>query len=169
MKLNNTIIHIIYFIKIKIHYLKTWYDQLFYRNKIDIIKLVAKDYGYKINDIEWNKEIKIANSLKSSLKLKKDEITSIAKKICLNKEYEIEPKYRYYIENIKEQVKIREKYLSGIEDIDLYLDLASNHDLFINWLNKKYLDMSKEQFDKKVIEINNNEFKQIINKIICKN
>ncbi len=147
----------------QIHYLKTWYDQLFYRNKIDIIKLVAKDYGYKINDIEWNPEIKISNSLKSSLKLKKDEIIGIAKKICLNKENEIEPKYRYYIENIKEQVKIREKYLSGIEDIDLYLDLSSNHELFINWLNKKYLDMEKEQFEKKVIEINNNEFKQIIN------
>ena len=51
----------------ELHYLKTWYDQLFYKNKIDIIKLVAKDYGYKINDIKWDPEYKCGSSLKSKL------------------------------------------------------------------------------------------------------
>ncbi len=155
----------------QIHYLKTWYDQLFYRNKVDIIKLIAKDYGYKINDINWNPEVKNTNLLKDALKLKKDEIIAISKKICLNKINEIDNKYKYYIENLKEQVKIREKYLTGVEDIDLYLDLASDHEKFINWLNKKYLYLSKENFNKKIIDINNNDFiemnddKDIINKI----
>jgi hypothetical protein len=36
----------------KIHYLKTWYDQLFCRNKVDIIKLIATDYGYKISETD---------------------------------------------------------------------------------------------------------------------
>ncbi len=146
----------------QIHYLKTWYDQLFYRNKIDIIKLVAQDYGYKIKEINWNPEIKLVNSLKSSLKLKKEEIIAISKKICMGKSNEIESKYRYYIDNLKEQIKIREKYLSNVEDIDLYLDLASDHDKFLNWLNHKYLLLSKSEFEKKVIEINNNEFCQIV-------
>ena len=38
----------------EIHYIKTWYDSLFYNNKIDILKLIAdKSYGYKINTHEW--------------------------------------------------------------------------------------------------------------------
>ncbi len=154
-----------------IHYLKTWYDQLFYRNKIDIIKLIAKDYGYKINYICWDPEVKVGNCLKDALKLKKEEIIMISKKICLNKINEIDNKYKYYIENLKEQIKIREKYLTNVEDIDLYLDLASDKDKFVNWLNKKFLNLSKENFDKKVVDINNNDFAEmtkdndIINKI----
>ncbi len=55
----------------EIHYLKTWYDTLFYRNKVDIIRLVAKDYGYKINEMDWKPLIKFGSSLKSQLKLKR--------------------------------------------------------------------------------------------------
>ena len=55
-------------------------------------------------------------------------------------------------ENLKEQIKIREKYIQNVEDIDLHLDLCSDHDKFLNWLNKKYLDLGKEEFDKKVIK-----------------
>ena len=53
----------------KIHYLKTWYDQLFYINKVQIIKLIAKEYGYNINEIEWQPEITLGLSFKSKLKL----------------------------------------------------------------------------------------------------
>jgi hypothetical protein len=144
----------------EIHYLKTWYDQLFYKNKVDIIKLIAKEYGYKIIDHKWDPEIKLGCSLKSKLKLKKEEIIEISKQIHLGGI--IDPKYKYYIDNLKEQIKMREKYLHNILDADKYIELISDHDKFINYLNKKYLDLSKDEFNKKIIEINNNDILQIV-------
>jgi hypothetical protein len=144
----------------EIHYLKTWYDQLFYRDKIDIIRLVAKEYGYKINEIDWNPDIKFGSSLKSQLKLKKEEIIELSKQIYLGQT--TDPKYKYYIDNLKEQIKSREKYLKIIQDAELYTELACNQEKFTNWIYKKYMDMDKIEFDKKQIEVNNNEITQIV-------
>lgn len=144
----------------EIHYLKTWYDQLFYRNKIDIIRLVSKDYGYKINEIDWNPDIKFGSSLKSQLKLKKEEIIKLNRQIYLGES--IDPKYKYYIDNLKEQIKSREKYLKCVIDTDLYIDLACNDEKFTNWIHKKYMDMDKIEFDKKIISVNNNEITYMV-------
>ncbi len=156
----------------QIHYLKTWYDQLFHRNKVDIIKLIAKDYGYKINSIVWNPETRFIGSLQQSLKLKKEEIIEVSKKIFLNEKPD--DKYKYYIDNLKEQVNLRLKYLTNIEDNDLLMELACDHKKFLNHINKKYFDLEKEDFNKKVIEINNNDIlhmikdNELVNKInVC--
>lgn len=143
----------------EIHYLKTWYDTLFYRNKVDIIRLVAKDYGYKINEIDWNPFIKFGSSLKSQLKLKKEEIIELSKKIYRGEE--TDPKYKYYIDNLKEQIGVREKYLKGITDVILYEELTCDQEKFTNWLYKKYMDLDKIEFEKKLININNNEISQV--------
>ena len=144
----------------QIHFLKTWYDQLFYRNKIHIIKLIGKDYGYKMIEHDWNPEIKFGSSLKSKLKLKKDEVVEISKQIYLGQNPD--PKYKYYVENIKEQIAMREKYLKHIDNTDDHIDLACDPDKFTNWVNEKYMGLSREEFDKKQIEINNIEITQII-------
>jgi hypothetical protein len=144
----------------QIHYLKTWYDQLFYRNKIDIIKLVAKDYGYKIVEQDWNPDIKYGSSLKSKLALKKEEIIELSKQIYLG--LETPPQYKYYIDNLKEQIKMREKYLKNIDDTNLHIELACDPDKFVNWINKKYMQMDKIEFEKKQIELNNSEITHVV-------
>lgn len=144
----------------QIHYLKTWYDQLFYGNKIDIIKLISTEYGYNINECIFESEYKFNSSLKSKLKLKKEEIIELSKQIYLG--LQIYPQYKYYVENLREQITQREKYLKNINDNELYIELACDQDKFTNWINKKYMDLSKEEFNKKQIGINNKEISQIV-------
>jgi len=144
----------------QIHFLKTWYDQLFYRNKVDIIKLIAKDYGYKIIETDYDPDYMFLNSLKKDMKLKKEEIIEVSKKIFFGEK--VDDKYKYYIDNLREQVKMREKYLHNINDIDKLCELVSDHTKFINYINRKYLELSKSQFEKKLVEINNNDILQII-------
>jgi hypothetical protein len=145
----------------QIHYLKTWYDQLFYRNKADIIKLIAKDYGYKINESKWNPEYLFGlESLKEKLNLKKEEILNISKKIY--KGEKIDKKYDKYIDNLKEQIKMREKYLKNINDVKLKENLSCDSEKFKEWLYMKYLNLSKDEFNKKTIEINNSDIVQMV-------
>ncbi len=144
----------------QIHYLKSWYDQLFYRNKADIIKLVAQDYGYKISESKWNPEYLFGlESLREKLELKKEEILDICKKIYIGEK--IDKKYEKFIDNLKEQIKMREKYLKGINDVKLKEILCCDSEKFKEWLYKKYLNLSKDKFNKKIIEINNSDVVQI--------
>lgn len=144
-----------------IHYLKTWYDQLFYRNKVDIIKLIAKDYGYLINDIKWTPEYLFGNeSLTNKLVLKKEEIINLCKQIYRGEKTDI--KYDKFIDNLKEQIKMREKYIKNIQDVNLYEELVSNEYKFKEWLRKKYFNMSKEEFDIKTLSIDNGDIVQIV-------
>jgi hypothetical protein len=82
----------------------------------------------------------------------------------------IEPKYTHCIDNLKEQINQRQKYLHNINDVELYEELACDENKFKQYLCKKYLILSREEFDKKTIEINNKDFKfikpdEIIDKI----
>ena len=79
-----------------------------------------------------------------------------------------------YIDNLTEQIKMREKYLKYINDVKLKENLSCDPEKFKEWLYKKYLNLSKDEFNKKIIEINNSEIVQmakdddIINKInVC--
>lgn len=144
----------------EIHYLKTWYDQLFHRNKIDIIKLVAKEYGYIIKEEDWTQsDMKLTNSFKKELKLNKEELVEVSKKIYKNEI--IDNKYKFYIENIKETNKMREKYLK-LNNEKLDIDLICDQDKFTNHIYKKYLDLDKEEFLKAKINFNNLDLIQII-------
>jgi hypothetical protein len=156
----------------QIHYLKTWYDQLFHRNKVDIIKLIAKDYGYKITNYEWDPDFQFVRSLKNNMKFKKEELVEITRKIYLGDE--LDNKYKYCIDNLKEQIKMREKYLKNITDDEILCDLVCDHTKFLNYINRKYFDLSKSDFEKKAITINNNDIlhmikdNDVINKInVC--
>ena len=77
-------------------------------------------------------------------------------------EMKIYPQYKYYVENLREQITQREKYLKNINDNELYIELACDQDKFTNWINKKYMDLSKEEFNKKQIGINNKEISLIV-------
>jgi hypothetical protein len=136
----------------KIHYLKTWYDYLFQKNKIDIIKLIAKDYGYIIKDLEWVPELGFNTSFNSKLKLKKEELNELSRLIYQKKKIDV--KYIHFIDNLKEMNILRENYLK-MHNYKLDIDLICNQDNFMNFINKKYLDMGKDEFYKKIIDMNN--------------
>lgn len=144
----------------EIHFIKTWYDSLFYNNKIDILKLIAdKSYGYKINTYEWILDDKYFDFGKKVIGNK--DIVNVSKLIYQGNEKLIDPKYMHCIDNIKEQIKQRQKYLHNINDVILFEELVCDENKFKQYLCKKYLTLSKEEFDKKVIEIKNNDL-QII-------
>lgn len=144
----------------EIHFIKTWYDSLFYNNKIDILKLIAdKSYGYKINTWEWIPDDKYYDFGKKFLGVK--DIINVSKLIYRGNEKLIEPKYIHCVDNLKEQIKIRQKYLHNIEDVVLYEELVCDENKFKQYLCKKFLILSKEEFDKKIIEIKNNDLETI--------
>lgn len=153
----------------EIHYIKTWYDSLFYNNKIDILKLIAeKSYGYKINTFKWIPDDKYYNFCKKFVGTK--DIINVSKLIYQGNEKLVDAKYIHCIDNLKEQIKQRQKYLHNIEDVELYEELACNEDKFKQYLCKKYLVLDKIQFDKKVIELKNKDLEviepdELINKI----
>jgi hypothetical protein len=153
----------------EIHYIKTWYDSLFYNNKIDILKLIAdKSYGYKINTHEWIPDDKYYDLGKKFIGTK--DIVNVSKLIYQGNEKFVEPKYTHCIDNLKEQINQRQKYLHNINDVELYEELSCDENKFKQYLCKKYLILSKEEFDKKTIEINNKDFEfikpdEIIDKI----
>ena len=145
----------------EIHFIKSWYDSLFNNNKIDVVKLIAdKSYGYKINIFKWKPDDNVY--LFDKKNIKKNEIVNINKQIYLGKVDDIDEKYKFCIDNLKEQITLREKYLHNIDDPNLYVKLACNEKLFVQYINKKFLDLSKEDFDKKIIDINNNDVFAVI-------
>ena len=144
----------------EIHFIKTWYDSLFYNNKIDILKLIAeKSYGYKINTIEWIPDHKYYDFGKKYIGIKGT--FEVCKLIYQGNEHLVEHNFKFCIDNLKEQINMRLKYLHNIDDIKLYEDLVCNENKFKQFICKKYFILSKEQFDKKIIEIKNNELETI--------
>lgn len=144
----------------EIHFIKTWYDSLFYNNKIDILKLIAdKSYGYKINTFEWIPDDKYYNFGKKFVGTK--DIVNVSKLIYQGNEKLVDPKYIHCIQNLKEQITQREKYIHDINDVELYEEIICNENKFKQYLCKKYLILSREDFDKKVIEIKNKDLEVI--------
>jgi hypothetical protein len=144
----------------EIHYIKTWYDSLFYNNKIEILKLIAdKSYGYKINTYEWEPDEKYYEFGKKFVGTK--DIVNVSKLIFQGNEKLVEPKYTHCIDNLKEQITQRQKYLRNIDDVMLYEELSCDENKFKQYLCKKYLVLSKSDFDKKVIELKNNDLSVI--------
>ena len=144
----------------EIHYIKTWYDSLFYNNKIEILKLIAdKSYGYKINTHEWVPDEKYYDFGKKFVGIK--DVINVSKLIYQGNEKSIEPKYTHCIDNLKEQITQRQKYLRNVEDVVLYEELSCDENKFKQYLCNKYLVLDKTQFDKKVIEIKNKDLEII--------
>lgn len=142
----------------EIHYLKTWYDQLFHKNKIEILKKLITENGYKIKESDFTPELKFRTSFKKELKLKSEEIVEISRKIY-NRDI-LDKKYDVYVDNLKEMNNMRARYLKAenVNDIDLICD----QNKFIKYIYKKYLDLDNEDFNKKIIDFNNLDFIQVV-------
>ena len=57
--------------------------------------------------------------------------------------------------------KLREKYLKNING-ELKLELICDQDKFVNYVNKIYFDLNKDEFNKKIIGLNDFDILQII-------
>jgi len=145
----------------EIHYIKTWYDALFNNNKIDVVKLIAEtSYGYKIKCIDWQPEGKY--EYLNPTKIDTNAIIEVSKQIYEGNIQNVPEKYVKCIDNLQEQIKLRERYLKDIEDVKLFQKLSCDANAFQNHIYRKYLDLDEAEFNKKIIELNNKDVMSII-------
>ncbi len=144
----------------ELDYYKKFYDYTFSRNKIDILMIVAKGYGYDIIESPL-KCVYSTNTIKTDVKLLKHETDEISKLIFDGKE--IDEKYIHFIESTTEQVNIRKNYINKhtTMDIDSVRKLACDKILFNNWLNKIILDYDITKFNEHKFIYFKNEYPQI--------
>lgn len=135
-----------------VHYYKTWYDRLFSNNKIQLIKLLAEESGLTINDIN----LKITKSindltLKDSIIEFENKIVSLSDKIY-NEIKDFNDNDKKIAINIMQQIENRKKYLD-LSDLKLQNDdylkkIITSEDEFNTYINKKYLEKPKDEFEK---------------------
>ena len=111
----------------------------------------------KIHETDFD-SIKIKSDLDNKVKLNYKLQVDISYKIITNQD--IDEQYKYYIPNLKEQIKYREKYIKN--DNPKYYELLSDESLFNLYLKKKLLDLSKDKFEEKNIKINDQDFPEIM-------
>ncbi len=141
-----------------IHYYKSWYNKLFSKNKLQILILLAQQFGYNVNKINFD-----SSEIKSNLNQKVAIINNLKKKLSykllINEEVD-EDIYKHYIPNLNEQIANRQKYIS-ITNPDYY-ELVSDENKFKNYIKKKLLDLSKDKFEKKLLKVNEQDVNEII-------
>lgn len=130
-----------------IHYLKSWYDETFARNKVELIEMLAKECGYSIsykkletkNDFDkkdFKQKLETFGQEKAKEKL--DIATGIVKGYNLDK-----------ISNkvLLEQLLARAKILK-INNCTNIEEILANEKKFNTFINRKYLDLSLDEFNK---------------------
>lgn len=141
-----------------IHYHKTWYDYLFCNDKTQLFKMMAKRAGYTIIDCNLIVSGKVGKEITGCIKQDKQTIKTITKNII---EEISNSNQNKNIVNITEQkLKIRITYLNkvGVNDITKEIETFIIDDKkFKGFVNKQYLDMDKETFDKTCIKMCNND------------
>lgn len=130
-----------------IHYLKSWYDDIFTRNKIQLIELLAKESGYNIvyKKLEGKSDIKNSDINKATKQLKIDksnETKTIASSIVKNQDLD---KIKNKV--LLEQLLIRAKVLK-INECKNIEDILSDEKKYNTFINRKYLDLSLDEFYK---------------------
>lgn len=155
-----------------IHYYKTWYDKLFNNNKMQLVYKLAEEAGYKIN----MKELIITgmediSEVNKSIKKYETLIKDLTDSIVENEENKQNDE-RIMI-NLIETVKTRMKFFGVYNVEDLHEDVkkcVKDPKEYNTYINKKYLDMTKEKYDTIKIKIINNEIPQLAqdNRIIKK-
>ena len=118
----------------KLFYYSSWYDNIFSGNKIDILKIILKNYGYVINETIFKNTV-IENDLNLKIKELDNEIININKTI-LNENVYDNAKYSSYFENLKIAVKSRFKYLYNTIDFDFIKNtIKKNSEYFYTKIN----------------------------------
>ena len=130
-----------------IHYLKSWYDETFSKNKIELIEMLAKESGYNITYKKLEKSNKLnltnfKNKLKQFQDNKKVETCNIATGIINGEDLN-----KITNKVLLEQLLIRSKILK-INNCDNIKEILTDENKFNTFINKKYLDLSLDEFNK---------------------
>jgi hypothetical protein len=129
-----------------IHFYKSWYDRIFSNNKLQILRLLAIQFGFTLSEHTFE-AIKIKAGLNKLVKLNNELLIDLGHKILNNEE--IDEQYKCYEDNIREQIKNRQKYIGNNDPIDILVDEKK----FNVFMKKKILNLNREEFDKKIIKI----------------
>jgi hypothetical protein len=140
-----------------IHSYKSWYDSIFSNNKLQILKLLAEQYGYIVTEINFD-SVKVNSGLNKKVKLNYELLKQLSFQILNNEN--VDEQYKNYIPNLTEQLDNRKKYIN--DDEEKYFDILCDENIFKSYINKKILDLSKNDFEKKVIKINNQDLPEIM-------
>jgi hypothetical protein len=129
-----------------IHYLKTWYDEIFAKNKIELIEMLAREAGYSISYKNLNTNHAFNNTdFKTRLNDfntdRKTELTEIAKRVVNENVADVKNKI------MLEQLLLRSKILK-INKCDNIETLLTDEKKYNTFINKKYLDLSFDEFNK---------------------
>ena len=151
----------------KVHFYKTWFDKLFSKNKFQLVFKIAEENGYEIthHNLPMVVDIKNLNECLIDNKLKiKNIIKDIANGNNITNE-RIKP-------NIIEQYNARKKILDfddeGLDENQI--EILCDDKKFDGFINKKYLNLTEEEFNRIAIKLNNTDIPQLAkdNKIINK-
>jgi len=129
-----------------IHYLKTWYDEIFAKNKVELIEMLAREAGYSIsyknlNDSHTFDNTDFKTRLNDFNNDRKTELTDIAK--CVVNENVGDVKNKILLE----QLLLRSKILK-INKCDNLEALLIDEKKINTFINKKYLDLSFDEFNR---------------------
>lgn len=138
-----------------IHFYKSWYDRIFSNNKLQILRLLANEYGFKLSEHKFT-ALKINAGLNKLVKVDNEMIKELGMKILQNEK--IDKKYINYEDNIREQIKNRLKYIGKNDPVDIVVD-ENKFDLF---MKRKILNLNREQFDKKILKINDQDLQIVM-------
>jgi len=145
-----------------IHYYKNWYNQVFNRNKVEILKIIAKESGYNINEYEFNSEI-IKTNLDKFIKENKKLVKDISLKLLDDNtlaEIDIDDKYDNLVILLREKIYSRKKYVNiGHAN---YKNIICDDNLFQNYINSRLLALSRDDFNEKILKNQNNEFVEVL-------
>lgn len=155
-----------------IHFLKSWYDEVFSRNKLDVIKMLALESGYSISDKILKNNIKCDNKIikkdhNDFIEKKNEKMKDIIDKVCQNKISEVKKN--------KDDLQLLDKVLSmtrfleikSCKNIDV---IAKDEKLFNRFKHKIWLDLDYKTFIDKKKELDKKDIILISkdNKIISK-
>ena len=140
-----------------IHYYYKWYNYIFSGNKCTTLKLIAKEAGYIIKEIEFECD-KIKTELETVVKQNKELMNELSHKIINNEP--IDDIHKAYADNLAEKIDNKKKYVD--KKNPEYADIVCDDKLFKGYMNKKLLDMSHLEFTKELVKINNNEHVEVL-------
>jgi hypothetical protein len=130
-----------------IHYLKSWYDETFARNKVELIEMLAKECGYSIS----YKKLETKNDFnKKDFKQKLETFGQEKAKEKLDIAYEIvkgDNLDKISNKVLLEQLLARSKILKINNCVNIE-EILADEKKFNTFIYRKYLDLSLDEFNK---------------------
>lgn len=143
------------------HYYKTWFDKLFSRNKLQLFEILSREAGYNVSKITL-KITEDNSGFIGVLKKYNDRKLNILHRL-LNYEQPSDCD-KSMADNLKEDLMAKLRSINlDINDIpDTCKPLLISQDKYDAHINSRYLNMTKNEYKKWIIKVNNAEIPQML-------